>query len=45
MEEWINTIPTRNLKVSEKTGMCIKHFEYKDIKRSDIFKCRHSDPD
>ena len=32
MEEWINTIPTPNLKVSGKTRVCIKHFEDKYIK-------------
>ena len=44
-EEWINKIPTPNLKVSGKTRVCIKHFDDKDIKRSDIFKCRNGDPD
>ena len=36
MEEWINKIPTLNLKVSGKTRVCIKHFDDTNIKRSDI---------
>ena len=32
MEEWINKIPTPNLRVSGKTMVCIKHFNDKDIK-------------
>ena len=43
MKEWINKTP--NLKLSGKTKVCIKHFDGKDIKRSDIFKFRNGDPD
>ena len=45
MEEWINKIPTPNLKVSGKTRVYIKQFDDKDIKISDIFKCRNGDVD
>ena len=44
-EEWINKIPTPNLKVSGKTRVCMKHFVDKDTKSSDIFKCRNGDSD
>ena len=33
------------MEVSGKTRVCIKHFDDKDIKRSDIFKCRNGDSD
>ena len=35
-KEWINKIPTPNLKESGKTRVCTKHVDGKDIKRSDI---------
>ena len=45
VKEWINKIPKPDLKVSGMTRVCIKHFDDKDIKRSDIFKCRNGNPD
>ena len=43
--EWIRKIPNKNLKVTKNSRVCIKHFEEKDIKRFDIFKCENGDPD
>ena len=43
--EWIRKIPNKNLKVTNNSRVCIKHFEEKDIKRFDIFKCENGAPD
>ena len=43
MEEWINKIPTPNLKLSGKTRVCIKHFDDKDIK--EVIYSNVGDPD
>ena len=45
IEEQIKNIPTPNLKASGMTRVCMKHFDDKDIKKSDIFKFRNGDPD
>ena len=43
--EWIRKIPNKDLKVTKNSRVCINHFEEKDIKRFDIFKCANGDPD
>ena len=43
IEEWIKKISTPNFKVSGTKRICIKHFDDKDIIRSDTFKCRNDD--
>ena len=40
-----NKIPTQDLKVSGITRVYIQYFNNKDIKISDILKCRYNDPD
>ena len=43
--EWIRKIPNKNLKITKQSKVCIKHFDEKDIIRSDVFPCANGDPD
>ena len=36
---WIRKIQNKDLKVTKNSRVCINHFEEKNIKRFDIFKC------
>ena len=45
VHKWIRKIPNKDLKVTKNSRVCINHFEEKDIKRFDIFKCENGDPD